>query len=281
MKHRKSGSALNNPPNPSGSAPLSSRANLAFGLLRLSRVKLLYKHEDVVAGTIEHLGYDAYGRLKIRCRVKLERARRCGGFSVGARIKSYEIVNADKPSFFARITDAELSEISLVDCPANPPALVCSRTPVPPLQFFDAALRYVDAIKMLVTLLPALSAATKSEGAAVRKRFPGLPIGSARITHERSRLRRRGPVGAPRSVSYFTFGRRKMCEPHLAKMRDEKCVASDGSASPPWSRSACSGRLPRRPNWSPCPARKSARPRCGEAGAGRTTGTGRDSNGLA
>ena len=50
-----------------------------------------------------------------------------------------------------------------------------------------------------------------------------------------------GPaVNAPRSVSYFTFGRRKMCEPHLAKMRDEKCVASDGSASPPWSRSACS-----------------------------------------
>ena len=47
--------------------------------------------------------------------------------------------------------------------------LVCSRTPVPPLQFFDAALRYVDAIKTLVTLLPALSAATKSEGAAVRK----------------------------------------------------------------------------------------------------------------
>jgi hypothetical protein len=31
-----------------------------------------------------------------------------------------------------------------------------------------------------------------------------------------------GPaVNAPRSVSYFTFGRRKMCEPHLAKMRDE------------------------------------------------------------
>lgn len=36
-----------------------------------ARVKLLYKHEDVVAGTIEHLGYDAYGRLKIRCRVSL------------------------------------------------------------------------------------------------------------------------------------------------------------------------------------------------------------------
>ena len=62
---------------------------------------------------------------------------------------------------------------------------MCSRTPVPPLQFFDAALRYVDAIKTLVTLLPALSAATKSEGAAVRKRFPGLPISPARITHER------------------------------------------------------------------------------------------------
>jgi hypothetical protein len=31
-----------------------------------------------------------------------------------------------------------------------------------------------------------------------------------------------GPaVNAPRSVSHFTFGRRKICEPHLAKMRDE------------------------------------------------------------
>ena len=28
-------------------------------------------------------------------------------------------------------------------------------------------------------------------------------------------------VNAPRSVSHFTFGRRKICEPHLAKMRDE------------------------------------------------------------
>src|SRR6476620_12565751 len=26
---------------------------------------------------------------------------------------------------------------------------------------------------------------------------------------------------APRSVSHFTFGRRKICEPHLAKMRAE------------------------------------------------------------
>ena len=44
---------------------------------------------------------------------------------------------------------------------------------------------------------------------------------------------------------------------------------------------ACFGRLPRRPNWSPCPARKSAWPRCGEDGAGRTTGTAtRDSNGT-
>ena len=31
----------------------------------------------------------------------------------------------------------------------------------------------------------------------------------------------RSLMTAPRSVSHFTFGRRKICEPHLAKMRDE------------------------------------------------------------
>src|SRR4029453_9428358 len=31
----------------------------------------------------------------------------------------------------------------------------------------------------------------------------------------------RSAVITPRSVSYFTFGRRKICEPHLAKMGDE------------------------------------------------------------
>src|SRR4051794_40339408 len=91
---------------------------------------------------------------------------------LGARITGYENADGDKPSFFARVTDAELCEISLVDCPSNPHALVQSRSPVPPVQFYDAALRYVDTIKTLVTLLPALTAATapQSGGAVVRRR---------------------------------------------------------------------------------------------------------------
>ena len=56
-------------------------------------------------------------------------------------------------------------------------------------------------------------------------RVRGVLQPGVRLTHRRARLGRRGPVGAPRSVSYFTFGRRKICEPYLVKMRDEKCVA--------------------------------------------------------
>jgi hypothetical protein len=53
-------------------------------------------------------------------------------------------------------------------------------------------------------------------------KHPGGPSEARpQITHRRTPLGRRGPVGAPRSVSHFTFERRKMCEPHLAKMRDE------------------------------------------------------------
>ena len=62
---------------------------------------------------------------------------------------------------------------------------------------------------------PGASCATSS----IRRWLPSE--GRPQITHRRTPLGRRGPVGAPRSVSHFTFGRRKICEPHLAKMRDE------------------------------------------------------------
>ena len=56
-------------------------------------------------------------------------ARCCPGFSVGAAVSAYELHNADRRDFYAEVSSAEISEISLTDRPSNPAALVTDRYP--------------------------------------------------------------------------------------------------------------------------------------------------------
>ena len=152
----------------------------AFGLLRPSCVQLLFKHDSSQpAGVVEKLSYDPYGRLQIECRVDHELGRRLGAFSVGCRIRSYAIHRADSADFYAEIEDAALEEVSLTDCPSNPRALVRSRFPVGPhVAVFENFERYVGALKMLVSVLPALSEAISpapTAGAIVRKDVRAFP----------------------------------------------------------------------------------------------------------
>jgi hypothetical protein len=89
---------------------------------------LLFKHKEP-AGTVDALDYDQRGNLKIRATVTHPVARRCGAFSVGAKVIDYEIREADGPNFHAVITRAEVTEVSLTDVPSNPNALVLNRHP--------------------------------------------------------------------------------------------------------------------------------------------------------
>jgi hypothetical protein len=103
-------------------------ASFVFGLLRKSKIRLLYAHDpNQVAGEIEELSYDAHGRLMIEARVDHLEARRCNGFSVGGRVRAYELRDVDNKGFHAVITDCGLSEISLVERLANRFAVVQSR----------------------------------------------------------------------------------------------------------------------------------------------------------
>lgn len=89
---------------------------------------LLWKHDPAqVAGTIDELQYDDRGNLTIRATVDHPEARRAGAFSIGAKVLDYVILNGDTPNFSAVIKLAELSEISLTDCPANTRAVVRHR----------------------------------------------------------------------------------------------------------------------------------------------------------
>ena len=132
----------------------------AFGLVSPRRTKLLYRHDpNVVAGEVQELFYDEFGRLKIRCCVDHVEARRCGAFSISARVNEYRICNADTPDFFALINDATLDEISLTDAPSNRHALVRSRFPADARsKHLDTLLQWTKAMQKLVTALPQLVA---------------------------------------------------------------------------------------------------------------------------
>ena len=107
--------------------------NLCTTLRGFPKPPLLFKHDpSQVAGTIESLGYDDRGNLRIVAEVTHEQARRCPAFSVAARIIDYEIIDNGGDDFYALIKRAELTEISMTDCPANPQALVQSRYRTPP-----------------------------------------------------------------------------------------------------------------------------------------------------
>jgi Caudovirus prohead serine protease len=91
---------------------------------------LYLKHDSASpAGLVEKLSYDAKGLLLIEAQVTHELARRCGAFSISARVLDYEIKDADSASYHALVTSAEICEVSLTDVPANPNALVKNRVP--------------------------------------------------------------------------------------------------------------------------------------------------------
>jgi hypothetical protein len=148
-------------------------APFAFGMVSAARTKLLFRHDpNQVAGTIERLSYDADGRLQIACRVDHEQARRCGGFSVSARIREYILIAPDTPSFYALITDASLDEISLTEIPSNPFALVTSRFPASAqAKLFENLRQYFDVLSKVMPLLPQVAAMppATSDGAVLRK----------------------------------------------------------------------------------------------------------------
>ena len=127
-----------------------------FPLARKSApVPLYYKHrEDERVGRIDALEYDAAGQLLIRCTVTHELARRCAAFSVGATVREYQIVNAERPDFHALISVAELTEVSLTDTPANPRALVTQRSkPCAQAEFYGNMLSLVSGLQRAVALI--------------------------------------------------------------------------------------------------------------------------------
>lgn len=122
---------------------------------------MLYKHDpNQIAGQIQSLEYDARGNVRIVAEVDHELARRCPAFSVGAVVKAYELRDEGSPNFHAVITEAEITEISLTELPANPFALVESRYSVPPhREFYDKATRGIAIIQEMLHTIAAQAAA--------------------------------------------------------------------------------------------------------------------------
>ena len=116
---------------------------------------LLYDHNAAEpAGTIDELRYDAAGNLTVRATVTHAKAKRCNAFSIGGKVRAYTIKNADSPNFYAAVSRAELTDVSLVECPVNPRALVQSRQrQAPPVEFWDLMAQRVALYQQLVTLM--------------------------------------------------------------------------------------------------------------------------------
>jgi hypothetical protein len=82
-------------------------------------------------------------------------ARRCGGLSIAATIRQYELRDQNDPEkFCAWITRADLDEVSLTPAPCNSQCTVTSRFPASPqAEFYDLAERGVTTLLKLVDLI--------------------------------------------------------------------------------------------------------------------------------
>ena len=113
----------------STSAVDAERVKFSPGALTWSTLPALLFDHNVPAGSVDDLHYEA-GKLLVTCTVTHSRARRCSAFSIGCKVREYQIRNAATPDFFAEITRAELTEVSLVDTPVNAECRVLKRSRV-------------------------------------------------------------------------------------------------------------------------------------------------------
>jgi hypothetical protein len=114
-------------------------------------VKLNYRHREV-AGKVLELSYTKDGEVKIECEATHSLARRSPCFSVAASVLRWELIDGDKPNFYALVNEAVINEVSLTTSPCNPNCVVKGRAPVMTAQgeFFDLMAQKVALIAKLV-----------------------------------------------------------------------------------------------------------------------------------
>jgi hypothetical protein len=89
---------------------------------------LYYRHQPLVIGTVVEL-QDTDAGVGVSVITDHPPAMCCAAFSIAATIHAYHLEQADTLQFYAVVERATLDEISLVDRPANPRALVYDRVP--------------------------------------------------------------------------------------------------------------------------------------------------------
>jgi hypothetical protein len=175
--------------------------NPALLLPTYARPPLLNKHNEAqVAGTIDSLSYDEHGNVKVRCTVTHKQAKRCGAFSIRAKILAYELRETDSNNFHAVVTDAEIVEISLTDCPANPRALVQHRHRAAPMAaYLDAInttntlmIRRIEIVKQMAELLQKTCQRREPTPEPTRQRSSGdaTPPAAVRVNPQPALMRR-------------------------------------------------------------------------------------------
>ena len=120
---------------------------------QLPTVPLLVEHDSSrSAGTVAPT-YDAAGALHVRATVTGE-ARRYGAFSVSASNIQFKLVHPDRRDFYAQITSATLTEISLTEFPHLPTALILNRMPGDARgEFYDLMARRVNLVSQLIPII--------------------------------------------------------------------------------------------------------------------------------
>lgn len=136
----------------------SDRMLFAIGSLNwpddLSRLPLLVRHSDTVAGKVLSLDYRSDGKLLVSARVDDPLARRMPAFSIAATVIESEVRDEGSPSgFHFVVTKATLDHVAVTDRPANPHALVTSRRDAAPwddCSSHDDILAAVDRIRKVI-----------------------------------------------------------------------------------------------------------------------------------
>jgi hypothetical protein len=130
------------------------------------RLPPLYLRHDTsrVIGSVDQLE-DSDDGVRVSVTTDHASAMRCGAFSIAATINAYHLERIDTPQFCAVVESATLDEISLVDRPCNPRALVFERAPAKsPWHDHNALLlRWIDTMRQLVQLTVAQAKLNKAE----------------------------------------------------------------------------------------------------------------------